>query len=93
MDSARPIAVPAVAKTAPVSTQPKADSMKMSPLGRSTSTQSSQVHHEHAQRLRGGGAAKDCFLGLCACFICFECCEGLCDCCANILCCPCEMCC
>ncbi|KAF6747837.1 hypothetical protein DFP72DRAFT_1174690 [Ephemerocybe angulata] len=53
--------------------------------------------HSHnplkAWRLRGGGAGKDCFLGLLGCFLCFECCEGCCDCVADIICCPCEMCC
>ncbi|KAA1469700.1 hypothetical protein DENSPDRAFT_773991 [Dentipellis sp. KUC8613] len=41
---------------------------------------SQQAAHEHKpQRLRGGGAGKDCFLGLVECFLCFGC--------------PCEMCC
>ncbi|KAG1858659.1 hypothetical protein C8R48DRAFT_606396 [Suillus tomentosus] len=41
---------------------------------------SSQNHQEHpAKRIRGGGAAKDCFLGALECFLCFGC--------------PCEMCC
>ncbi|KIM55244.1 hypothetical protein SCLCIDRAFT_135060 [Scleroderma citrinum Foug A] len=35
--------------------------------------------HHHAKRIRGGGAAKDIFLGAIECFICFGC--------------PCEMCC
>ncbi|KAH7915445.1 hypothetical protein BJ138DRAFT_1109659 [Hygrophoropsis aurantiaca] len=31
-----------------------------------------QNHQEHkASRLRGGGAAKDCFLGALECFLCF----------------------
>ncbi|KAI6151425.1 hypothetical protein EDD17DRAFT_1491372 [Pisolithus thermaeus] len=38
-----------------------------------------QNHEHHARRIRGGGAAKDCFLGAIECFICFGC--------------PCEMCC
>ncbi|KAG2748823.1 hypothetical protein P692DRAFT_20733828 [Suillus brevipes Sb2] len=39
-----------------------------------------QNHQEHhAKRLRGGGAAKDCFIGALECFLCFGC--------------PCEMCC
>ncbi|KDR82932.1 hypothetical protein GALMADRAFT_238611 [Galerina marginata CBS 339.88] len=51
-------------------------------------------HHKHkASRLRGGGAGKDCFLGLIGCFLCFECCEGCCDCLGDIICCPCEVCC
>ncbi|TCD70852.1 hypothetical protein EIP91_001160 [Steccherinum ochraceum] len=44
-------------------------------------------------RLRGGGAAKDCFLGACECFLCFEVCKDCCECFADIICCPCEMCC
>ncbi|KAG9073476.1 hypothetical protein FS749_015128 [Ceratobasidium sp. UAMH 11750] len=46
-----------------------------------------------AMRLRGGGAGKDCFLGAIGCFLCCECFEGCCDCIADIVCCPCEMCC
>ncbi|KAG1798079.1 uncharacterized protein HD556DRAFT_1352698 [Suillus plorans] len=54
----------------------------------------SQSHQEHhAKRLRGGGAAKDCFLGALECFLCFECCKECCECGADIICCPCEMCC
>ncbi|KAH9979895.1 hypothetical protein BGW80DRAFT_466030 [Lactifluus volemus] len=30
---------------------------------------------QHAHRLRGGGAGRDCFLGLVEIFICFECCK------------------
>ncbi|EKM79579.1 hypothetical protein AGABI1DRAFT_85401 [Agaricus bisporus var. burnettii JB137-S8] len=52
------------------------------------------AHHQHkASRFRGGGGAKDCLLGMLACFICCECCEGCCECLADIVCCPCEMCC
>ncbi|KAG8214394.1 hypothetical protein J3R82DRAFT_9387 [Butyriboletus roseoflavus] len=51
-----------------------------------------QEHH-HAKRLRGGGAGKDCFLAALECFLCFECCKACCDCAADIICCPCEMCC
>ncbi|KAG2009667.1 hypothetical protein CC2G_012569 [Coprinopsis cinerea AmutBmut pab1-1] len=54
---------------------------------------SKQAHTAKAERLRGGGAGKDCFLGLVGCFLCFECCEGCCDCIGDIICCPCEMCC
>ncbi|KZT53946.1 hypothetical protein CALCODRAFT_485954 [Calocera cornea HHB12733] len=42
-------------------------------------------------RLRGGGAGRDCCMGLVECFLCFECCKGLCECFADIVCCPCEM--
>ncbi|KAJ7078622.1 hypothetical protein B0H15DRAFT_954525 [Mycena belliarum] len=53
-----------------------------------------QCTHEHkAARVRGGGAGKDCLLGMLGCFLCFECCEGCCECIADIVCCPCEMCC
>ncbi|KII90657.1 hypothetical protein PLICRDRAFT_39238 [Plicaturopsis crispa FD-325 SS-3] len=57
---------------------------------------SKQEHIEckhKANRLRGGGAGKDCLLGCIGCFLCFECCEDCCDCFADIVCCPCEMCC
>ncbi|KAJ7133603.1 hypothetical protein C8R44DRAFT_25488 [Mycena epipterygia] len=38
--------------------------------------QGEQCEHEHkASRMRGGGAGKDCFLGMLGCFLCFECCE------------------
>ncbi|TEB40136.1 hypothetical protein FA13DRAFT_56416 [Coprinellus micaceus] len=55
--------------------------------------------HRHGlvSRLRGGGAAKACFIDALACFMCFdwnyvkECCEGCCDCIAGIICCPCEV--
>ncbi|KAJ7143603.1 hypothetical protein C8R43DRAFT_927565 [Mycena crocata] len=50
-------------------------------------------HGSKTSRLRGGGAGKDCFLGMLGCFLCFECCEGCCECIADIVCCPCEMCC
>ncbi|KAF8840777.1 hypothetical protein BDN67DRAFT_968085 [Paxillus ammoniavirescens] len=53
----------------------------------------SHQEHNHAKRIRGGGVAKDCFLGALECFLCFECCKGCCECCADIICCPCEMCC
>ncbi|KZP31616.1 hypothetical protein FIBSPDRAFT_849586 [Athelia psychrophila] len=46
-----------------------------------------------ANRARGAGAGKDCLLGMIECFICFECCKGCCECFADIICCPCEMCC
>ncbi|KAG2009668.1 hypothetical protein CC2G_012569 [Coprinopsis cinerea AmutBmut pab1-1] len=32
---------------------------------------SKQAHTAKAERLRGGGAGKDCFLGLVGCFLCF----------------------
>jgi len=89
--SEHPIAVPVVAKTAPVTAQPKAEAMKMETLAPQNEAQ--ECSHNKARRLRGGGAAKDCFIGLVGCFLCFECCEGCCDCVGDILCCPCEMCC
>ncbi|PFH51242.1 hypothetical protein AMATHDRAFT_143113 [Amanita thiersii Skay4041] len=65
------------------------------PIINSSSTQQGELECEHqkASRVRGGGAAKDCFLGMIACFVCFECCKGCCDCIAGIICCPCEVCC
>ncbi|KZP31623.1 hypothetical protein FIBSPDRAFT_849591 [Athelia psychrophila] len=52
-----------------------------------------KVECQKASRTRGGGAAKDCFIGMFECFMCFECCKGCCECFADIICCPCEMCC
>ncbi|KAI0720576.1 hypothetical protein C8T65DRAFT_633590 [Cerioporus squamosus] len=56
------------------SSQPQAVQMNvMSPPTR----ESNQTHQEcrnkrgFAERLRGGGAAKDCFLGMIECFLCF----------------------
>ncbi|KAK7022145.1 hypothetical protein R3P38DRAFT_2959648 [Favolaschia claudopus] len=51
------------------------------------------ANKQKASRMRGGGAGKDCFMGMLGCFLCFECCEGCCECIADIVCCPCEMCC
>ena len=48
--------------------------------------QSAECQHHKAGRLRGGGAAKDCFLGAFECFICFEGCKDCCECCADIIC-------
>ena len=56
----------------------------MSPPQRAEQTQECQ--HHKAGRLRGGGAAKDCFLGAFECFICFEGCKDCCECCADIIC-------
>jgi len=72
-------------------TQPQAVQMSMSSPPSRNQTQEHQ--HGKAHRLRGGGAAKDCFLGACECFICFEGCKDCCECFADIICCPCEMCC
>ncbi|KIJ25240.1 hypothetical protein M422DRAFT_237156 [Sphaerobolus stellatus SS14] len=52
-----------------------------------------QKHQHKTMRLRGGGAAKDCFLSMVECFLCFECCKDCCECWADIICCPCELCC
>jgi len=77
--------------------QPQAATeMKIVGQSQAGSKQEQHAHCEHqaghkAWRMRGGGAAKDCFLGAIGCFLCFECCEGCCDCCGDILCCPCEM--
>ncbi|PAV17049.1 hypothetical protein PNOK_0711300 [Pyrrhoderma noxium] len=42
-------------------------------------TSNHQHQHQHegrkAMRIRGGGAARDCFLGAIECFLCFECCK------------------
>ncbi|KAF8177004.1 hypothetical protein BJ912DRAFT_986180 [Pholiota molesta] len=85
----------ATAKT----TQPQAATqMKVMTATEGAAQTPQQVHEQHqhqhkASRIRGGGAGKDCFLGMLGCFLCFECCEGCCECAADIICCPCEMCC
>lgn len=56
----------------------------MSPPQRAEQTQECQ--RNKANRLRGGGAGKDCFLGLFGCFICFEGCKDCCECAADIIC-------
>ncbi|KAI0632228.1 hypothetical protein C8Q77DRAFT_910207 [Trametes polyzona] len=94
------------------SMQPQAVQMSaMNPPARqSNQTQERQHKRGPAARLRGGGAGRDCFLGMIECFLCFvlqgergpgpenvhrtnpgfkDCCE----CFADIVCCPCEMCC
>ncbi|KAF8810210.1 hypothetical protein BYT27DRAFT_7161810 [Phlegmacium glaucopus] len=75
--------------------QPKAAiNMKVAKVSEDSATRHQQGHCEHqASRIRGGGAAKDCFLGAIGVFLCCEFCEGCCDCLADIICCPCEMCC
>ncbi|KAH9959804.1 hypothetical protein BC827DRAFT_1211658 [Russula dissimulans] len=86
----------------PTSSQPQ-KSIQMDALNPATPANSQQAEHQHkARRIRGGGAGRDCFIGLIECFICFaeplmanarfslqDCCECL----ADIICCPCEMCC
>ncbi|KAJ7069430.1 hypothetical protein C8F01DRAFT_1112712 [Mycena amicta] len=62
----------------------------------STCQHTGECEHQHKHkmsRMRGAGAGKDCLLGMLGCFLCFECCEGCCECVADIVCCPCEMCC
>ncbi|KAF9449118.1 hypothetical protein P691DRAFT_668094 [Macrolepiota fuliginosa MF-IS2] len=81
----------------PTSAQPRA-STEMSVMNTSVTQkcqeQEQQCKHKNGvARLRGGGAGKDCFLGMIGCFLCCECCEGCCECIADIVCCPCEMCC
>ncbi|KAG6816814.1 hypothetical protein H0H87_002657 [Tephrocybe sp. NHM501043] len=71
MSSNGTIASPAPAKISSVTTQPKAESMRMNPLAsQNGEAQEACVHNRGpAHRLRGGGAAKGC-----------------CDCVADILC-------
>ncbi|KAJ3732671.1 hypothetical protein DFJ43DRAFT_1154073 [Lentinula guzmanii] len=87
---------------APMSAQPRAaQSMSVTNAPSIPSCQDVEhgtCKHTHGKgglvsRLRGGGAGKDCFLGIIGCFLCCECCEGCCDCIGDIICCPCEMCC
>ncbi|CDO69844.1 hypothetical protein BN946_scf184884.g3 [Trametes cinnabarina] len=78
------------------SSQPQAVQMNViNPPARQSTQQTEECQHKRglAARLRGGGAAKDCFLGAIECFLCFECCKDCCECLADIICCPCEMCC
>ncbi|EIM85936.1 uncharacterized protein STEHIDRAFT_168968 [Stereum hirsutum FP-91666 SS1] len=69
----------AVSKPAPVAAQPQA-AIQMNAMNPAAPANSQQAEHEHhhqhkASRLRGGGAGRDCFLGLIECFLCFECCK------------------
>lgn len=73
------------------STQPQAVQMSLTNAPTRNNTQ--ECLRNKAHRMRGGGAGKDCFLGAIECFICFEGCKDCCECCADIICCPCEMCC
>ncbi|KAH9891756.1 hypothetical protein C8Q73DRAFT_700673 [Cubamyces lactineus] len=60
------------------SAQPQAVQMNvMNPPARQSTQQTEECQHKRglAARLRGGGAAKDCFLGALECFLCFECCK------------------
>ncbi|KAI6016223.1 hypothetical protein EDC04DRAFT_2577640 [Pisolithus marmoratus] len=58
--------------------QPQA-AMQMSVMNPTPANGTQNHEHHHAKRIRGGGVARDCFLGAVECFICFGC--------------PCEMCC
>ncbi|KAJ8080085.1 hypothetical protein PM082_016913 [Marasmius tenuissimus] len=83
------------AKVATTTSQPKAG-IEMNITGPNPQAQQRQQCENQSHkvsRLRGGGAGKDCFLGMIGCCLCFEVCEGCCDCIADIICCPCEMCC
>ncbi|KAF8810206.1 hypothetical protein BYT27DRAFT_7069980, partial [Phlegmacium glaucopus] len=59
--------------------------------GSATRPQQGHCDYQASRSIRGGGAAKDCFLGAIGVFLC-QCC-GCCDCLADNICCPCEMCC
>ncbi|KAJ3793394.1 hypothetical protein GGU11DRAFT_799959 [Lentinula aff. detonsa] len=80
---------------APMSAQPRAaQSMSVTNAPSIPSCQDVEhgtCKHTHGKgglvsRLRGGGAGKDCFLGIIGCFLCCECCEGCCDCIGDIIC-------
>ncbi|KLO16777.1 hypothetical protein SCHPADRAFT_937638 [Schizopora paradoxa] len=77
---------------AATSEQPAGIQMLATSAPAKASTQE-QPQETRAMRIRGGGAAKDCFLAALDCFICFESCKVCCECAADIICCPCEMCC
>ncbi|OSC97210.1 hypothetical protein PYCCODRAFT_1185512 [Trametes coccinea BRFM310] len=58
--------------------QPQAVQMSvMNPPARQSTQHTEECQHKRglAARLRGGGAARDCFLGAIECFLCFECCK------------------
>ncbi|KAJ7643720.1 hypothetical protein FB45DRAFT_280885 [Roridomyces roridus] len=75
-------------------TELETDVMNAAPAKECQHNEQCEHNHKHkASRMRGAGAGKDCFMGLLGCFLCFECCEGCCECIADIVCCPCEMCC
>ncbi|KAH9054649.1 hypothetical protein EDB87DRAFT_97488 [Lactarius vividus] len=58
----------------PVASQPQ-QAVQMNALNPAAPVNSQQQHEHKARRLRGGGAGRDCFIGLVECFICFECCK------------------
>ncbi|PBK97300.1 hypothetical protein ARMGADRAFT_1075799 [Armillaria gallica] len=72
-------APPTANAKAPTDSQPQAaGGMNITNPPAQTQTQTHECEHKRqAMRLRGGGAGKDCFLGLIGCFLCFECCEIL----------------
>ncbi|KZV93462.1 hypothetical protein EXIGLDRAFT_835648 [Exidia glandulosa HHB12029] len=83
----------------PIQSQPMSAS-KMQVQPDLEQNQTVQTVDGGAQRIRGGGGGKDCFMGIVECFLCFECCKVklgnttvCCECFADIICCPCEMCC
>ncbi|KAH9054079.1 hypothetical protein EDB83DRAFT_1162798 [Lactarius deliciosus] len=55
----------------PVASQPQ-QAVQMNVLHPAAPVNSHQQHeHNKARRLRGGGAGRECFIGLVECFICF----------------------
>ncbi|KAF7299790.1 hypothetical protein HMN09_00985000 [Mycena chlorophos] len=94
------MSAPAAPAKAHTNAQPQAAQMNVMAApttGKATTCQhTGECEHQHKHkmsRLRGAGAGKDCFLGMIGCFLCCECFEGCCECIADIVCCPCEMCC
>ncbi|KAJ7016895.1 hypothetical protein C8F04DRAFT_415495 [Mycena alexandri] len=94
------MSAPAKATTSqPQATEMNVMNVAAAPAKQGVCKQGDQCEHDHkhknslVSRMRGGGAGKDCLLGMLGCFLCFECCEGCCECIADIVCCPCEMCC
>ncbi|KAH9964759.1 hypothetical protein BJV74DRAFT_870274 [Russula compacta] len=72
----------------PTTAQPQ-KAIQMDALNPAAPVNSQQSEHQHkARRIRGGGAGRDCFIGLIECFICFECCKDCCECFADIICKP-----
>ncbi|KAI0000278.1 hypothetical protein BJV77DRAFT_973092 [Russula vinacea] len=61
-------------QTQPTASQPS-KSIQMDAMNPATAVSKQHEHQHKARRLRGGGAARDCFIGMIECFICFECCK------------------
>ncbi|KAI0249031.1 hypothetical protein BJV78DRAFT_727405 [Lactifluus subvellereus] len=61
-------------KPTPLTSSQPQQSIQMDAVNPAAPVNSQQQQHK-THRLRGGGAARDCFLGMVECFLCFECCK------------------